>query len=215
MAVKTWIATTASIWSTPASWSGGTTPVSGDSIVFNAAGPGNCTVSGVPGILLISLTSTGYTGQLIFQQVLNITGNVTLSNTHTISSSPGGVLAINGNSTLTTNGCVLDLTLRLDSNPSLSITVLLADNCVVNKGFQGYGTPLGSIIFQSSVPGTQRIFTVSNLVGTTQDIEYLNATDLDSDAGISLWTYSGTISNCRNWAVMTPQPPPVSSISCT
>jgi hypothetical protein len=212
MAVKTWIATTASIWSTAANWSGGTVPVSGDSIIFNAAGPGNCTISGVPSIPFISLTTTGYTGQLIFNQILIITGNVTLSNTHTISSSAGGVLRIAANSTITTNGCVLDLILRLDE---IGITVLLADNCVVNKGFQAYGTPLGSIIFQSSVPGTQRIFTVSNLVGTTQDIEYLNATDLDSDAGISLWTYSGTVSNCRNWAVMPPQPPPVSSISCT
>jgi hypothetical protein len=212
MAVKTWIATTASIWSTAANWSGGTVPVSGDSIIFNATGPGNCTITGVPSIPFISLTTTGYTGQLIFNQTLIITGNVTLSNTHTISSSLTGVLAINGNSTLTTNGCVLDLVLRLDA---IGTTVLLADNCVVNKGFQAYGTPLGSIIFQSSVPGTQRIFTVSNLVGTGQDIEYLNVTDLDSDAGISLWTYSGTVSNCRNWAVMTPQPPPISSISCT
>ena len=212
MAVKTWIATTASIWSTPASWSGGTVPVSGDSIIFNAAGPGNCTISGVPSIPFISLTSTGYTGQLIFNQTLILTGNITFSNTHTISSSPTGVLGINGNSTLTTNGCVLDLILRLDA---IGITVLLADNCVVNKGFQAYGTPLGSIIFQSSVPGTQRIFTVSNLVGTVQDIDYLNVTDLNSDAGISLWTYSGTVSNCRNWTVMPPQPPPVSSISCT
>jgi len=212
MAVKTWIATTASIWSTPASWSGGTAPVSGDSIIFNAAGPGNCTISGVPSIPFISLTTTGYTGQLIFNQTLILTGNITLSNTHTISSSINGVLSIQANSTLTTNGCVLDLVLRLDA---IGITVLLADNCVVNKGFQAYGTPLGSIIFQSSVPGTQRIFTVSNLVGTTQDIDYLNVTDLDSDAGISLWTYLGTVSNCRNWAVMPPQPPPVSSISCT
>lgn len=212
MAVKTWIATTASTWSTAANWSGGTVPLSGDSIIFNAAGTGNCTISGVPSIPFISLTTTGYTGQLFFTQILIITGNVTLSNTHTISSNLTGVLSINANSTLTTNGCVLDLVLRLDA---LGITVLLADNCVVNKGFQAYGTPLGSIIFQSSVPGTQRIFTVSNLVGTIQDNEYLNVTDLDSDAGISLWTYSGTVSNCRNWAVMTPQPPPVSSISCT
>lgn len=212
MAVKTWIATTASVWSTPASWSGGTAPVSGDSIIFNAAGPGNCTISGVPSIPFISLTSTGYTGQLIFNQTLILTGNITFSNTHTISSSAGGVLSISANSTITTNGCVLDLILRLDA---IGITVLLADNCVVNKGFQAYGTPLGSIIFQSSVPGTQRIFTVSNLVGTVQDIDYLNVTDLDSDAGISLWTYLGTVSNCRNWAVMPPQPPPVSSISCT
>ena len=212
MAVKTWIATTASTWSTAPNWSGGTVPVSGDSIIFNAAGPGNCTISGVPSIPFISLTTTGYTGQLIFNQTLILTGNITFSNTHTISSNTVGVLSINANSTLTTNGCVLNLILRLDA---IGITVLLADNCVVNKGFQAYGTPLGSIIFQSSTPGTQRIFTVSNLVGTGQDIDYLNVTDLDSDAGISLWTYSGTVSNCRNWAVMTPQPPPVSSISCT
>jgi hypothetical protein len=212
MAVKTWIATTASIWSTGANWSGGTAPVSGDSIVFNAAGPGNCTVTGIPTIPFISLTTTGYTGQLIFNQTLILTGNITLSNTHTISSNTVGVLSIQANSTLTTNGCVLDLILRLGE---ISITVLLADNCVVNKGFQAYGTPLGSVVLQSSVPGTQRIFTVSNLVGTIQDIDYLNVTDLDSDAGISLWTYSGTVSNCRNWAVMPPQPPPISSISCS
>jgi hypothetical protein len=212
MAVKTWIATTASVWSTAANWSGGTTPVSGDSIVFNAAGPGNCTVTGIPTIPFISLTTTGYTGQLIFNQTLILTGNITLSNTHTISSNTVGVLSIQANSTLTTNGCVLDLILRLGE---ISITVLLADNCVVNKGLQAYGTPLGSVVLQSSVPGTQRIFTVSNLVGTIQDIDYLNVTDLDSDAGISLWTYSGTVSNCRNWAVMPPQPPPISSISCS
>ena len=211
MATKTWIATTASTWNTAASWSGGTIPVSGDDIVFNGSGNGNCTMASIVGTpLFASLTTTGYTGQLILNTTIIFTGNITLSGGHTFTTTIGGTLQIRGNSTITTNGCVLDFILQLNA---INITVQLADDCIVNRGFQAYGTPLGSIALQSSVPGTQRIFTVSNLVGTVQDIDYLNVTDLNSDNGITLWTYAGTVSNSRNWAVMTTQPPTVSSVT--
>jgi hypothetical protein len=84
---------------------------------------------------------------------------------------------------------------------------------VLSKGITAFGTPAGSIALRSSTPLTQRVFTLVNNGTTTQYVDYLNVTDLDSSAACTLWTYKGTITNCNNWFLMPSQPPPVSGIS--
>jgi hypothetical protein len=84
---------------------------------------------------------------------------------------------------------------------------------ILTAGLTALGTPAGFIALSSSVPLTQRSFTLVNNGTSTQYVDYLNVTDIDSSAACTLWTYKGTVTNCSNWFVMPTQPPPVSSIS--
>jgi hypothetical protein len=122
-----------------------------------------------------------------------------------------GNLDISANALLTAAGHTLGVNLRFTT---INTTIQIADTWILSKGLTSQGTPLGSIIMRSSVPGTQRTFTLLNNGVTTQDIDYLNVTDIDGSAGLTAWTYKGTApSNSPNWYLMTTQPPTVSQIS--
>ena len=84
---------------------------------------------------------------------------------------------------------------------------------ILTAGFTALGTPAGSIALISNVPLTQRSLTLVNNGTSTQYVDYLNVTDIDSSAACTLWTYKGTVTNCNNWFVMPTQPPTVSRVS--
>lgn len=65
------------------------------------------------------------------------------------------------------------------------------------------GTAASRVSLVSSSAGSQAIFTVANLATTTQDIGYVNATDIDSSLGQTVWDYGGTLSNATNWNLLT------------
>ncbi|MFY7886170.1 MAG: hypothetical protein ACOVOV_15125, partial [Dolichospermum sp.] len=77
MATKTWISNVASTWATAASWSPSGVPAAGDDVIFTGTNNGQCTV-GAATTALLSLTTTGYTGNLIVNALLTVAGNVTL-----------------------------------------------------------------------------------------------------------------------------------------
>ena len=52
----------------------------------------------------------------------------------------------------------------------------------------------------SSTPGTKAILTLSQ--GATQNLDFCNATDIDSSAGLTIWSYKGVLSNATNWNEM-------------
>ena len=79
MPTKTWISNTASTWATAASWSPAAVPIAGDDVVFTGTNNGQCTV-GAATVTILSLTTTGYTGNLIVNARLTVGGNMTLSN---------------------------------------------------------------------------------------------------------------------------------------
>ena len=207
MPTKTWIATTASTWATAASWSPAAVPIAGDDVVFNGTNNGQCTV-GAATVTVLSLTTTGYTGNLIVNARLTVGGNMTLSSTNNISGTSD--ITISTNSTITSAGAVTGCTLRFST---INTTIQLADAMVLSKGLSVFGTPAGFITLRSDVPGTQRIMTLQNIAGASQYIDYLNVTDINSSAGATLWTYKGTVSNSQNWFVMSTQPPTVASVS--
>lgn len=207
MPTKTWIATTASTWATAASWSPAAVPIAGDDVVFNGTNNGQCTI-GAATVTILSLTTTGYTGNLIVNARLTVGGNMTLSSTNNISGTSD--ITISTNSTITSAGAVIGCTLRFST---INTTIQLADAMSLSKGLTALGTPAGFINLQSSSPGTQRIMTLQNVAGAAQYIDYLNVTDIDSSQGCTLWTYKATITNSQNWYLMVTQPPTVASIS--
>jgi hypothetical protein len=59
------------------------------------------------------------------------------------------------------------------------------------------GQPLFLILFQ--------------LVQITQNLEYLNGTNIDSSGGQTILTYKGVISGTNNWGLLSTQPATVVS----
>lgn len=209
MPTKTWISNTASTWATAASWSPAAVPIAGDDVVFTGTNNGQCTVGAATNTIL-SLTTTGYTGNLIVNARLTVGGNMTLSSTNNISGTSD--ITVSTNSTITSAGAVIGCTLRFST---INTTIQLADAMALSKGLTALGTPAGFIILRSNVPGTPRLLTLQNIAGVSQYIDYLNVTDIDSSQGCTLWTYKGTVTTSNNWYVMVTQPPTVSSISFT
>lgn len=207
MPTKTWIAPTASTWATAASWSPSGVPAAGDDVIFNGANNGQCTVAANTNSLL-SLTTTGYTGNLIVNATLTVGGNVTLASTNNISGT--SFIVISANSILNPGGSTIGCGLRLST---INTTIQLAGTLTLSSAFQALGTPIGFINLVSSSPGTPRAFNLLNNGLTSQYVDYLNVTDMNSSAGCTLWTYKGTVTNSQNWFVITTQPPTISSIS--
>lgn len=56
--------------------------------------------------------------------------------------------------------------------------------------------------FKSASPGTQSNFILQQ--GATQLNQYVNAIDINSSAGQTIWSWQGTFSNVNNWMNLTP-----------
>lgn len=204
MAIKIW--TVAGNWATGGNWSPAGVPGVADDVVFNATSPA-CTVAANT-VAPLSMTCTGYFNTLTINANLVIAGNVTLSSNMTTTGT--GNLDISANSTIVSAGHTLGVNLRFTT---ISTTIQLADAMNLTKGLTALGTPLASINLISSTPTVQRSLTLVNNGTTDQDIDYLNVTDINGSAGLTVWTYKGTVNNSQNWYVMSTQPPPVSRIS--
>jgi hypothetical protein len=209
MPTKTWISNTASTWATAASWSPAGVPAAGDDVVFTGTNNGQCTVGAATNTLL-SLVTTGYTGNLIVNALLTIGGNVTLASTNSISGTSS--IVISANSILNPGGSTIGCGLRFST---INTTIQLAGTLTLSSSFAAFGTPAGFINLVSSSPGTPRIFNLLNNGLTSQYVDYLNVTDIDSSAACTLWTYKGTVTTSSNWYVMVTQPPTVSNVSFT
>ena len=209
MATKTWISNVASTWATAASWSPAGVPAAGDDVVFTGTNNGQCTVGAATNTLL-SLVTTGYTGNLIVNALLTVGGNVTLSSTNNISGT--SFIVISANSILNPGGSTIGCGLRFST---INTTIQLAGTLTLSSAFVALGTPAGFINLVSSSPGTPRIFNLLNNGLTSQYVDYLRVTDIDSSQGCTLWTYKGTVTTSSNWYIMVTQPPTVSSISFT
>jgi len=207
MPTKTWISNTASTWATAASWSPAGVPAAGDDVVFTGTNNGQCTVGAATNTLL-SLVTTGYTGNLIVNALLTVGGNVTLASTNSISGT--SFIAISANSILNPGGSTIGCGLRFST---INTTIQLAGTLTLSSAFVALGTPAGFINLVSSSPGTPRIFNLLNNGLTSQYVDYLRVTDIDSSAACTLWTYKGTVTTSSNWYVMVTQPPTVSSVS--
>jgi|694.fasta_scaffold107542_4 hypothetical protein len=202
--IKTW--TVAGNWATGTNWSPVGVPGVADDVVFNASSPA-CTVAANT-VAPLSMDCTGYLNTLTINANLVIGGNVTLSSTMTTLGT--GNLDISANALLTAAGHTLAVNLRF---VTINTTIQIADTWILSRGLTSQGTPSGSIIMRSSTPTVQRTFTLVNNGVTNQDIDYLNVTDINGSAGLTVWTYKGTVSNCQNWFVMSTQPPPISRVS--
>lgn len=216
MATYTWTGT--GNWGTTTNWTPNGTPLATDTVLFSSANNNNCTVAANANAQILNLQD--YRGQITINNLVSLTvaGNISLSTAPTTGPTPApqnsitgvGTLNVSANSLITSNGKTIDSILRFST---INTTIQLADAMILTRGLTSAGTPVGSIALISSTPTVQRSLTLTNNGVTTQDIDYLNVTDINGSAGLTVWTYKGTVSNSQNWLVMSTQPPGVSSVS--
>ena len=65
-------------------------------------------------------------------------------------------------------------------------------------------------IICTTVGGTKAIFTLQQ--GATQDLSFVDGTDIDSSLGKTIWSYKGTLTRTTNWQLLPTQPKNISSV---
>ena len=143
--------------------------------------------------------------------------NVMLGNNNTLGQ--GGVTSITLNNqliclgTLTlnvattsfsgTNGTfdTYNLLLGMDTAASRTTTLASTKTYRVRQSLIcTQATNANRILLKSTVAGSQAIFTVDQ--GATIDVGFVNATDIDSSLGKTIYSYKGVLSNATNWALL-------------
>lgn len=218
MATYTW--TGSGSWGTNTNWTPNGVPTNVDTVLFNSANNNNCTVTAASSAQILNLQD--YRGAITINGgiFLSVAGNISLSTAPTTGPTPApqasitgnGSLSVTANSVITSNGKTINAFLRLNT---INTTIQLADDMILTRGITAAGLPTGSVNLISSTPTVQRSLTLVNNGITIQDIDYLNVTDINGSAGLTAWTYKGTVSNSQNWYVMSTQPPTVSGVLIT
>ncbi|MFA6524621.1 MAG: hypothetical protein WC264_03950 [Candidatus Paceibacterota bacterium] len=158
-------------------------------IIMNGTGTINCP------------NSTNYTNIRI-NFIFNTAGTITFGSnvcfaTNTVTYTAGTVIITNstfyftGVGTLNLNGLTLN-NFRITGTGTIS----LASGLVIGGLFSNVDSA-SHVSLVSSVGGTQRVVTL--LAGATQNLSKVDATDIDSSAGQTIWSYGGVLSNATNW----------------
>lgn len=193
-------------WSTTidGSESAGIVPSSSDTATFTS-NSGNCNLD-VAGktLAVLNFVNGSYVRTFTFTNSLTVSGNVTFASGMTIAGS-GGLTLTGAASTITGNGvtCPIVLTtavsLTLDFGngfisgltlTSISKTISLASSIKISVILATSGTSAAHNIINSTVGGTKR-----TLINYTQDLSFVDFTDIDATSGPIIRTYKGTISN--------------------
>ncbi len=83
------------------------------------------------------------------------------------------------------------------ANAGITVTFIINVTYTVTTILSLVATSASHIIFKSSSGGTQTIFVLNN--NATQDVNFVNATDINSTLGQQINTFKGTLSNATNW----------------
>ena len=179
------------------------------------------TASGTANIIMNGSGSLSTAAGAILKNnvTINSAGSVTIGNmnynTGTLTNTSGlitstGVISIN------TSNTTLDLAGASIGGITVSvggITITFKSGVILTGSLTATG-PIQSAhaFFVSSVGGVQRSVTLAQ--GATQSINFLDATDINSSAGQTIWTWRGILSNTNNWNVMSTSPRTASYTYC-
>jgi hypothetical protein len=83
-------------------------------------------------------------------------------------------------------------------------TINLGGSFTLNRAFSSTnGFASAPITIKSNVIGVKRSFTLPQ--GNSQDLDFVNFTDIDASNGVTLWPYKGVVTNCDNIFTMPTQ----------
>ena len=156
------------------------------------------TVNAAGSTMTINGASTFDTAGMSFNNItINTTGTITINS---LLSATGTLLFPVTNTTFagTAGFSVGTMALTGVIAATRTITLVSGRTYTVNTAFNATGssnTMRYSLV--SSTPGVQAIFTLAP--AATQNVLYVNATDIDSSAGQTVWSFQQVISNTLNW----------------
>ena len=102
-----------------------------------------------------------------------------------------------------TNGTFDTYNLILGTDTSLLNTTILVSTRTyrVRQSFTStQTTDAVRVLLRSTIGGSQAIFTLDN--GSTIDVGFVNATDINSSLGRPIYSYKGVFSNTLNWSLL-------------
>lgn len=119
-------------WSDADNWDAGV-PTAADAAVFDPTSAGSPCVIDVNAACL-TLTCTGYTGAISFNDTLEVSGNVTFAPTMTLAGTAGAFI-INANSTITSAGLSIPCSMTYGKTAAGALTLTLADTLTCARSF--------------------------------------------------------------------------------
>lgn len=186
-----------------------------NNITFNSSGTVTLgAATSFQGIMLYSagtITATNNTLSITNSSTLNTAGitwnNVTIGTVNT-TLTLNSLLTINGTYT-TQRNIIYSGTFGFDVmnytssvNNTLVWTLISGLTYRIRNSFISTGsTTAAHNTFQSSIAGNQAILTLD--YGATQDLSFVNATDINSSLGQTIASRKGTLSNATNWKLLT------------
>ena len=150
--------------------------------------------------ITISGSCTFNTNGMIFNNIsTNITGtsntitlNSLLSISGTFTHNTGGTLIFGGSS-----GFSIATFVMTDAVATNTITLTSSNTYIITTSFTMNKTAAIQGILNSSTPGTKSILTLNQ--GASQSISFIDATDIDSSHGQTIWCWMPVLSNTLNW----------------
>jgi hypothetical protein len=134
------------------------------------------------GVTWNNITFTG-TSTITINSLLSVNGTMTL---------PGANLTFAGTSGWSVNTLVHNLNISTRNHTLVStLTYTITNNFTI------IATNAARITFRSSIGGSQAILTLN--AAATQDLKFVNATDIDSSLGQTINSNKGTLNNATNW----------------
>jgi hypothetical protein len=212
------LGTTTFIYAGTGTWTATSTGYLGNNFTINTAGTLTFVSAGIGGGIFTYTAGTVITTS----STLYIRGNGTIMNHgaivwHDVTTTTNVISFILNNQLVCLNALTIDQSqvnfsgtdgtfdvyyLNLNSggtvarNPRLVATKTYR----VRAGFTSLGTLAFPITLSSNVGGSQAIFTLD--AGSTIDVGFVNATDINSSLGRPIYSYRGVFSNTLNWGLL-------------
>jgi hypothetical protein len=185
---------------------------------FSAStGSGGSVAGGTTKIVLngTGTWSVANTDGMDFDLEINTTGTITIGTVYFYTTATERTIKYTAGNLITTNAIlrirsysthniIFDLggitikELRFVKSVTYYTNLKLASDLVISGNIQNADCSLASTIL-STVSGTRRKLTL--LQGATQNLRLVNATDIDSSDGQTMWSQRGVFSNSLNWKV--------------
>lgn len=144
---------------------------------------GTCTMTGFSGITIPNLTISGAgVGCTAIFDFTTISGTLTTGIGPIIQDASGFSV---GTLTSSTSGSSANITLTASHTYTINTAITINTT-----------TSAGRVGFVSSIPGTKVILTLQQ--GATQDLSFVNFTDINASLGKTICTYKGTIVTSNN-----------------
>ncbi len=142
---------------------------------------------------------SGAVASVTLNNLLRCTGTLTLGISDTTFAGTNGTFDVN-NLILGTNATALRTTTLVATK---TYRVRQSLTCT-------QATSANRILITSTIGGSRAIFTVD--FASTLNLGFVNATDLDSSLGETLYSFRGVFSNTLNWKLLPTNPTPASSV---